>query len=38
LVITCPPQMPFSTAVGFKVELSQPLARIVSGSDLPHDN
>lgn len=38
LVINCPEQMPYSTAIGFKIELLQPLARIASRNDSPHNN
>jgi len=38
LVIDCPKQMPFRTAVGFKVELNQPIVSASAGNDSPLKN
>jgi len=38
LVIDCPKQMPFRTAVGFKVELNQPLVSASARNDFPLKN
>ena len=38
LVIDCPKQMPFRTAIGFKVELNQPIVSASAGNDTPLKN
>jgi len=38
LVIDCPKQMPFRTAVGFKVELNQPIVSASNRNDFPLKN